>query len=108
MSDKTVTVTIAPPPLYCGVHTEHHAIVAIDVCGCIGGISVIEHHEPEAYQFASREAKAGLRVETWTVEVVRSARMTCAEHPDYGPPWWESNHVKGTRRIKRPTNWQAA
>jgi hypothetical protein len=90
------TVTIDPPTLSCGEHTEHEAIVAIDVCGCIAGMSVLSHHEPDAYRFAAVEAKAGLRVETWTVTRLRAARMCCPDHPK-GPPWWESNGGKGKR-----------
>lgn len=99
------TVIIDPPPLYCGTHTAHQAIVAIDICGCIGGMSVIEHREPEAYRFAASEAKSGFRIETWTVARVRTAPLRCPDHQEDGPPWWEYNHVKGTRHVQRPETW---
>lgn len=97
-------IVMDPPPLYCGEHTEHRAFVAIDVCGCIGGMSVIEHHEANAYSFAAAETRDGFRVETWSIARLREAEMTCPDHPD-GPPWWQSRHVKGQRRVKRPTEW---
>ena len=98
---RRVTVTTEPPTLYCGVAHIHHAIVALEPCGCIAGMSVLDHHEASAYKFAADEAKAGLLVETWTVERVRTAPFHCADHPK-GPPWWKSNGGKG----KRPAEYQ--
>lgn len=96
-----VVVTTEPPTLYCGIAHIHDAIVAIEPCGCIAGISVLSHHEESAYKFAAQEVKAGLTIETWTVERVRKAPFTCDDHPD-GPPWWKSNGGKG----KRPPDYQ--
>lgn len=87
---------------YCGQDHEHQAFVAFDICGCVGGISVLTHFEADAYVFAGKEVKAGLRVELLPVETVRTMQWTCADHPKKGPPWWRSN---GGRAKDRPASW---
>jgi hypothetical protein len=82
----------------------HMALVATDICGCTGWVSVLGYgHDDEAYREAARELKAGMRIEHVEVEAWKAAkRWHCVDHPD-GPPWWKSRGGK----VKRPTQWPA-
>jgi len=88
--------------LYCGQDHEHEALIAVEPsCGCVAALTVLTHEEPEAYKFAARESKVGLRIDRLPVEVVRAMPWVCDEHAaTKGPPWWKSKGGKG----KRPTS----
>ena len=78
--------------------TDRKCLVAYDVCGCTGWVSVLGYgDDAEAFRKAARFVKRGFRVEQLAVAVWREGPgWHCDDHPD-GPPWWKGNGGNGKR-----------
>jgi hypothetical protein len=82
------------------------SIVAYDICGCTGGIHVVQPDHPEwAWEFGAKEAKAGFRVVEMDTDEWKATPLFCDAHrATHGPPWWSANRKRGSR-VRRPESW---